>query len=709
LTLPAGRRAKWVVVAVGLLLAFAAGSQAGKFEDAQENEASSFLPGDSESLAVLEAGERFPDGEQLDALVVYSRDGGLTAEDRRVIAEDRRDLNADLPDGAVPAPPPVPSEDGTTALLPVTFALSDSADDRFLDGTADVRERVSEGNGGLEVAVGGPAGFAADQIEIFEQIDGTLLFGTALLVIVLLIAIYRSPIFWLLPFLAVGMAEVASRGLGFGLTELGVTVNGQSASILVVLVFGAGTDYALLLVARYREELRRHEDKHQAMAVALRRAGPAILASGATVIAALLCLTLAELNGTAGLGPIGAMGVALAMVTSLTLLPAIVVAGGRPAFWPFIPRYGGTGADERRGVWRRVGDRVGRRPRRVWVGTTAALAVMCAGLIWFNSDLTSADGFRGEVESTQAQELLAGAFPAGGSGPTQVLVQDTSRVEQVRSALAAAPAVAEVGQVQQGEPGALIDVTLDLDPYSLEAFALVPNLRAVAEGAGGEGTLVGGATAVEHDVRQSAARDNALIIPIVLVVVFLILTALLRAVVAPLLLVGTVIASFAAALGVGSFVFEHVFGFEGIDPTLPLFSFIFLVALGVDYNIFLMARAREETLRHGTREGTIRALAVTGTVITSAGIVLAGTFSILAVLPLVVITQIGFTIAFGVLLDTFVVRSVLVPALVLDVGRRTWWPSRLARAASAPRREEARPDGPPPGGAVAPVGAGSES
>jgi RND superfamily putative drug exporter len=309
---------------------------------------------------------------------------------------------------------------------------------------------------------------------------------------------------------------------------------------------------------------------------------------------------------------------------------------------------------------------------------------MCAGLIWFNSDLTSADGFRGEVESTQAQELLAGAFPAGGSGPTQVLVQDTSRVEQVRSALAAAPAVAEVGQVQQGEPGALIDVTLDLDPYSLEAFALVPNLRAVAEGAGEEGTLVGGATAVEHDVRQSAARDNALIIPIVLVVVFLVLAALLRAVVAPLLLVGTVIASFAAALGVGSFVFEHVFGFEGIDPTLPLFAFIFLVALGVDYNIFLMARAREETLRHGTREGTIRALAVTGTVITSAGIVLAGTFSILAVLPLVVITQIGFTIAFGVLLDTFVVRSVLVPALVLDVGRRTWWPSRLARAASSP-------------------------
>ena len=604
-----------------------------------------------------------------------------------MIAGDRAELNESPPPSAQPVPPPAVSEDGTTALLPVTLLLEDPDDERFLDATADIRELVGDGERGLEIAVGGAAGSATDQIEIFEQIDGTLLLGTALLVMVLLIVIYRSPIFWLLPFLAVIAAELASRGFGYGLTELGVTVNGQSAGILVVLVFGAGTDYALLLVARYREELRRHEDKHQAMALALRRAGPAIVASGLTVIAALLCLTLAELNGTAGLGPIGAMGVALAMLTSLTLLPAIVLAGGRRAFWPFVPRHGAAGADETHGAWRRVGERVRRGPRRVWLGTAAVLAVMVAGLAFFNTDLTSADSFRGEVESTEAQDLLAGAFPAGGSAPTTVYVPDPARVDEVSRALAEAPGVANVGNVERSEPGALVEATLAEDPLSLRAFDLVPGLREAAKEAGGEGTLVGGQTAVEYDVRQSAERDNAVIVPVVLVVVFLILAALLRAVIAPLLLIGTVIASYAAALGVASFAFDKLFGFAGLDPTLPLFAFIFLVALGVDYNIFLMARAREETLARGTREGILRALAVTGVVITSAGVVLAGTFSILGVLPLVPLTEIGFTIAFGVLLDTFIVRSVLVPALVLDIGPRIWWPSRLGREGA--RREGA--------------------
>ena len=709
LTFPAGRRSKWLVLVVGVFLAFGvAGSQAGQFEDAQENEASSFLPGDSESLAVNDLQREFPSGENLDAIAVYQRDSGLTAADERLIESHRQELNENPPPSAEPVPRPTVSEDGTTALLAVTLVLEDPDDERFLDATEDIREVVGDGAGGLQIAVGGAAGSAADQIAVFEQIDGTLLFGTALLVVVLLIVIYRSPIFWLLPFLAVIAAEVASRGLGYGLTELGVTVNGQSASILVVLVFGAGTDYALLLIARYREELRLHEDKHEAMALALRRAGPAIIASGLTVIAALLCLMLAELNGTAGLGPIGAMGIALAMITSLTLLPALVLAGGRRAFWPFVPRFGREGADETHGVWRRVGERVRLRPRRVWVGTTVVLAVMVAGLAWFNSDLTSADAFRSDVESTDAQDMLAAAFPAGGSAPTTVYVPDPERVDEVSDALAGVSGVADVGNVERAEQGALVDVTLEQDPLSLEAFDLVPGLRQAAKQAGGPETLVGGQTAVEYDVRESAARDNVVIVPVVLVVVFLILAALLRAVVAPLLLIATVIVSYAAALGVGSFVFENVFDFPGVEPTLPLFAFIFLVALGVDYNIFLMARAREESIQRGTREGIVRALAVTGTVITSAGIVLAGTFSILGVLPLTFLTEIGFTVAFGVLLDTFIVRSVLVPALVLDIGSRIWWPSRLAREDGRREQEDAArersalggaPGGPAPAGA----------
>jgi putative drug exporter of the RND superfamily len=702
LTFPAGRRSKWVVLVLGVVLAFGvAGSQAGQFEDAQENEASSFLPGDSESLAVNELQREFPSGENLDALAVYQREGELTAEDERLIASHRQELNENPPPSAEPVPPPAVSEDGTTALLPVTLTLEDPDDDRFLDATEEVREVVGDGAGGLQIAVGGGAGSAADQIEVFEQIDGTLLLGTALLVVVLLIVIYRSPIFWLLPFLAVIAAEVASRGLGYGLTELGVTVNGQSASILVVLVFGAGTDYALLIVARYREELRRHEDKHEAMALALRRAGPAIIASGLTVMAALLCLTLAELNGTAGLGPIGAMGVALAMVTSLTLLPAIVLAGGRRAFWPFVPRYGREGADETHGVWRRVGERVRLRPRRVWMGTTVVLAVMIAGLAFFSTDLTSADAFREDVESTEAQDMLAEAFPAGGTGPTIVYVPDPEQVDEVSRALAEVPGVADVGNVERGEPGALVEATLEQDPLSLAAFDLVPDLRAAAKQAGGSETLVGGQSAVEFDVRESAERDNVVIMPVVLVVVFLILAALLRAILAPVLLIATVIVSYAAALGVGSFLFDTVFGFPGVDPGLPLFAFIFLVALGVDYNIFLMARAREETIKRGTREGIVRALAVTGTVITSAGVVLAGTFSILGVLPLTFLTEIGFVVAFGVLLDTFIVRSVLVPSLVLDIGPRIWWPSGLAR----PERDRDRAHEAPPEGRMAPAGA----
>ncbi len=512
--------------------------------------------------------------------------------------------------------------------------------------------------------------------------------------LVLLIAIYRSPIFWLIPLFSVILAEVTSRGMGYLLAEAGVTVTGQSGGILPVLVFGAGTDYALLLVSRYREELRRREDKHEAVRVAMRKAGPAIVASAATVMAALLTLTLAEVTGTSGLGPIGALGVGLAMVSMMTILPALLAITGRRAFWPFVPQVGSEGTDETHGVWSRVAAWVGRGPRRVWIGTTLLLVVLCLGLTQLNSDLTSGNGFRDDVESVEGQRLVEESFPAGANSPTNIVVPEGADLEAVRTAVAGAPGVASMSpRDERGPTGTKLEATLDRDPLSTAAFDLIPGIRKAAHGASNDEALVGGPTAEEFDLRESAARDNRVIVPIALVVVFLILAALLRALVAPLVLIATVVLSYGAALGIATFFFENVFDFPGIDPTLPLFAFIFLVALGIDYNIFLMARVREETLAHGTREGTIRGLAVTGTVITSAGIVLAGTFSALAVLPLVTLTEIGFTIAIGVLIDTFLVRTLLVPAVVLEIGDRVWWPSALAQrgasAAAAPKTEVA--------------------
>jgi RND superfamily putative drug exporter len=537
---------------------------------------------------------------------------------------------------------------------------------------------VSGSFDGLDVKVTGGAGFSADAIKVFEGINGTLLAAAGSLVLILLILIYRSPIFWLIPIMAVIFAEMGSRGVGFGLTELGVTVNGQSSSILSVLVLGAGTDYALLLVSRYREELRRHEDRHEAMARAYGSAGPAILASGLTVIAALLCLALADLNGTAGLGPIGAMGVATAMLSMLSLLPALLVIFGRWVFWPFIPHFQDEGADAKHGFWRNVANWVSDHPRRVWVGVTALLLVFALGILNFDDGLTSGNSFTDEVESVEGQELISQSFPGGANAPTDVVLAPGGDAQAVSRAVNAAPGVDSVREVTRGDAGILLQAVLEPEPYSTEAYDLVPGIREAAKGAGGDETLVGGATAVEADVREAAARDTRVIVPVALLVVFLILIALLRAVVAPILLIATVILSFAASLGVGAVVFDVIFGFPGSDPSLPLFAFIFLVALGIDYNIFLMARVREETLRHGTREGMKRGLAVTGGVITAAGIVLAGTFSVLAVLPLVFLTELGFVIAFGVLLDTFIVRSLLVPALVFELGPRVWLPSTLA-------------------------------
>jgi putative drug exporter of the RND superfamily len=679
-TFPANRRGKWVVLAAWILILVLVFPLASKFESAQSNEPSSFLPGSAESVAVLDLQEQFPGGDVTPAVGVAQRASGLSPEDRTAISRVVSAYNADLPAGMRP-PGLVTgavSPDGTTQLLIADLSVGGDSD-LLLAQVSDLRDALAAAAPpGLQVAVTGPAGISADAIEVFGGINSSLLLAATLLVFVLLLIIYRSPVFWILPLLAVGFAEITVRGLGYLIADAGVVVNGQSAGILLVLVFGSGTDYALLLTARYREELRRNEDRHAAMAIAIRRAGPAILASAGTVIAALLVLVLAEVNGTAGLGPIAAMGVAVAMIVMLTALPALLLLGGRRAFWPFVPRYGSTGSSETQGWWRRLGERVARRPRATWITTALILAVAAVGLVSYNATLTSADDFRSEVQSVQGQEMINRAFPAGASAPTNVVVPPGAPEAAVVAAVTGTPGVSSVRKAAQGPPGTQYDVTLSDPPFSGAAYDVIAALRVNGKAAGGEGVLVGGPTATEADLNAASSRDLRLLVPIVLVVVVVILALLLRAVTAPAVLIATVVLSFLASLGIASVAFDLA-GFAGESPALPLFGFIFLVALGVDYNIFLMARVREETVVHGTREGMLRGLAVTGGVITSAGIVLAGTFAVLGVLPLVSITQIGFLVAFGVLLDALVVRSLLVPAIVLDLGERTWWPSALSR------------------------------
>lgn len=685
-TVAASPRGKWAIVAVWLVVAMVAGSVSSKFQSAQKNDPLSYLPGSAESSKALTQVKRISGGDEVtDTVVVFHREGGLTASDLATIESDRATVNAGLPRDAVPAPAAVRSRDGSAALL--DFGLRLRGQNKLL--TAEVkriRDVVHAAPAGLQVKVTGPGGNSYDASKVFNSINGTLLLVTVGLIFVLLIMIYRSPIFWAIPLVAIGFAEAASEGVGYALTQLGVTVNGQSAGVLTVLVFGAGTDYALLLVARYREELRRHDNRHTAMRVALRRAGPVIFASAMTVISALLCLIAADVNGTRGLGPIGAIGVGLAMLSALTLLPALLLIFGRRAFWPFIPRYGSEGSDETHGLWRRIAERVDRDHRRVALGVVVLLAVLCLGLLSYDTGLTSGNSFRGEVESQQGQTLLAAHFPAGSSAPLQVVVTDPARLAAVRAAVARAPgvsrgprAIGPVHTVTMPVPGtpagtSYFTAVLVADPSSQHGFDLIAPIRRAARAAGGPGTLVGGPTAAELDLRTASTRDNRVIMPMILAVVFLILAALLRALVAPVLLILTVVFSYCAALGVGAFLFKHVFGFAGEDPGLLLLTFVFLVALGVDYNIFLVGRAVEEARDHGSREAMIRSLAATGGVITSAGILLAAVFAVLGVLPLVALAQIGVIICVGVLLDTLVVRTVLVPALALLLGDAFWWP-----------------------------------
>lgn len=691
-----GRRSKWLVLAAWIVALAALGPLAGKFESAQQNDPASFLPGDAESVRVLEADDGFTDGDPTTATIVFRRSDGLTAGDRSAVERLRSELARAGTAGLGAPAPVIPSEDGNALLVNAPIDADDDID-VLVEGVEEIRAMIDGAlPAGLEGRVTGPAGFSADASKVFEGINSTLLLFAAGLVFVLLVIIYRSPVFWVLPLLAVLFAETVVRGLGYLLADAGVVINGQVGGILLILVFGAGTDYALLLTARYREELRRVEDKHDAMRIAVRQATPAILASSGTVVAALLCLTVAEVNTTAGLGPVGAMGITVAAAAMLTVLPALLLIGGRRAFWPFVPRYG-TEDLASRGAWRRLGEWIAPRRRRVWVGTTVALGAMALGAVQLDDELTSSNGFRGSVEAVQGQEILQQSYPAGASAPTTVLVLPGGDVEAAREAAGASPSVAAVGEPEVGDPGARFAVTLVADPFSKDGFDAIAPLRDDLRAAAGDAVLVGGPTAEEADVRAANARDTRVIVPLVLIVVLAILVVLLRAVTAPVLLMLAVVLSFFAAMGVSLAGFELLADFPGEDPSYPLYSFIFLVALGVDYSIFLMARVREEAASLPTRDAMLRALAVTGGVITSAGIVLAGTFSVLAVLPLVALTQLGITVAVGVLLDTLVVRSLLVPALTFELGERSWWPSRIWRSRrSADAGSELQPTASPP-------------
>jgi RND superfamily putative drug exporter len=678
-TASAGRRVKWLVLVGWLIIVAVAGPLSGKLMGAEKNDASAWLPPKAESTQVLNLRSQVVSPNVYPAVVVYYRPSGVTAADKAKAAADAVRFGGVT--GAVHGQiaGPFTSADGKAIETIVPINLGASGWNAAAPAADSLRTIAQSGADGLNVHIAGPLGTAADSSNAFKGIDGTLLFSALAVVIILLLITYRSPILWLLPVISSGVALITAEAVIYLLAaHAGLTVNAQSAGILDVLVFGAGTDYALLITARYREELRRHEDRHEAMAVALRRAGPAVVASAGTVVLSLLTLSLAELNSTKSMGPVLAIGVAVAMLAMMTLLPALLVITGRWVFWPVKPTYG-SAEPTTRGFWARVGRRIAVRPRAVWIGTVVVLGALAFGLLGLHANgLTNAQSFRGHPDSVTGQTVLDAHFPGGAGTPVEVFGNPGSG-PQLATALRSVSGLTGVTQPVTLAGHAYLEATLTSAPDSQAAYATIDAARAAVHAVPGADAIVGGTTAVNLDVQRAAAHDRNVIIPVILAVVFVILMLLLRALVAPVMLIATVVLSFATALGVSALFFDHVFNFGGADTSFPLFVFVFLVALGIDYNIFLMTRVREEAQRHGPRTGALTGLAATGGVITSAGFVLAGTFAVLGTLPVTFLTELGFAVAFGVLLDTIVIRSVLVTALNLDLGRWVWWPSRLAR------------------------------
>ncbi|MFJ1976340.1 MMPL family transporter [Streptomyces albogriseolus] len=681
-----GRRAvPWAVAGLWVAALVLLLPLAGKFADVQQNRAVDYLPDGADSTQVARVQDELPGGESTDLVVVYHRDGGLTAADREAAAAQIADVEREFELSDVPQG--VPSADGSTLMYPVSSTRpgqDEEAQLAFVDG---VRETVG-GSGRLSVEVGGPGAVGAEMDEVFETIDGTLLTATLGVVTVLLVLIYRSPFLWLVPLAVAGAATVLAMAAAYGTHELfGITITGQSGGIMTVLVLGAGTDYALLLVSRYREELRRHERPYNAMRAALRGCGPAVLASSGTVAAGLLCLLAADLNSSSGMGPVGVVGVLAALVAMTTLLPAVLVLLGRRVFWPLIPAYGST-PKARRSLFAAMGTSATRRPAAVLTGGAVLLGALALGTLNLGGDLRQEDAFTDRPESVGAMRTLAEEYPERGAQPITVIapVGDADEVvERVRGT----EGVAEATAGRAGDAWAEITVFATAPPESAGETRTIEALRDTLDGTGAH---VGGPSAERLDLARSEARDRAVIVPLVLAAVFLILVVLLRSLVAPLLLLGAVVAVWGAALGIGGLVFGPLLGFAGTDPAIGLLSFVFLVALGVDYGIFLMHRMREESLNGAEPEAAaLTALRTTGGVIASAGLVLAATFAVLTTLPLVAMVELGLVIAVGVLLDTFLVRTYLVTTASVLLGRRMWWPGALSRT-SEPERGERQPE-----------------
>ncbi|WP_193554676.1 MMPL family transporter [Rothia halotolerans] len=735
------RRVHWLRILIPALLILAwfgaagvGGPYFGKISEVSTEAATDRLPESAESTRVAELSAGFSDADAIPAILVLAREDGLEDADRDYAADVVQRLgDRSLLEGE--ASPPIESEDGRAIQVVAPLSPDVDAGEAVDQIRADLAGTAPEG---LEAHVTGPAGFSADLAEAFSGIDGLLL-GVALAVVfVILLIVYRSPLLPVLVLLTSMAALSASILVIWNLANAGIlTVNGQIQGILFILVIGAATDYSLLYVARYREALVRHRDRQKATWTALKGTIEPVAASGGTVIAGLLCLLFSELKTNAALGPVAGTGIVFSMLAALTFLPALLFVFGRSAFWPFRPRFSRSDVAADSKLWSRVAGFVERSPRRIWLGSAAVLGILAVLAVQFRAEgVQQSELVLGASDARDGQEVQAEHFPGGSGTPAQVLAPEGEGDDVVRG-LEALPGVSSIalasadspsgsipvgsaageeaggtaadgtsgadaemgapGSDAAGGPGAppfadaaptvvdgrvMLQVTLADSPDTAAAQRTVGEMRDAA--ADFDDVLVGGTTAQEVDTLDSSIHDRALIIPIILVVITVILMLLLRSLLAPLLLVATTVVSYLSALGVGALVFDHVLGFPNADPTVPLYAFVFLVALGIDYNIFLMTRVREESLRHGTRRGVRRGVILTGGVITSAGVVLAATFAALGVIPLMFLAQLAFLVAFGVLLDASLVRALLVPALVHDVGDAVWWPSKLRHGPTRP-------------------------
>ncbi|MGH9076192.1 MAG: MMPL family transporter [Acidimicrobiales bacterium] len=732
-----GRRRLWLSVVGGLgalwfVVGAAGGSYQGKLSDVQKNDNAAYLPNSAESTMVDTTAQAFHPVQTIPGFLVYQRASGLTPADRARVSAGTAAVRGIAGVASDQVAGPDYSTNGTTADISVPLVGKDGT--RSVQGTTLVKVEKAViaaaragAPPGLVVHSAGPGGLLVAFIDAFTGIDGTLILAAGGVVVLILLVVYRSPVLWFFPLLCAGLALGAAALVIYPLAKHNVlTLNGQSQGILSVLVLGAGTDYALLLISRYREELHVHERKADAMFSAWKGAAPAIGASALTVVLGLLCLTFGELNSDRSLGPVCAIGIACTVGVMLTFLPMALLVG-RWIFWPRVPSTDQSDIVATHGAWSRFAAALGRHDRRSWVVTTFVLLAAGAAITGLRTGgLKITDSFTNSPDAVVGQRIFDASFPQGAGAPA-VIVADVSQEGAVVAAASQVPGVltgpgsvcvetdyAKVAQAVAGlgggaaggaapaagaaanlagrcPPPALqvqpvggriaVDAQLAYRYDTPQAITAVTALRTAEHAVPGAHALVGGATAVNYDTQQASRHDRNLIIPIVLAVILVVLGLLLRALIAPLVLILTVVLSFSAALGVSALVFNHVFHFANSDAAFPLFAFIFLVALGIDYNIFLMTRVRQETIVHGTRAGILRGLSVTGGVITSAGLVLAATFAVLGVLPLVFLAEVGFTVAFGVLLDTIVVRSILVPALSHDIGRAIWWPSRLASGA----------------------------